>query len=537
MAFILYGISTNGINKKLDWMDFLKMKVDATEQQLEWGEGSVDNWEEAAKQLCDAVFEAIQDFGAAGVGNWPAWLAFELARWIANDWANTNTWLHVLQRLYWLIIQEDYVCLDHLAICDLTISQMIRAAQEGLRIGMIDEPSAVLNEVHYYIDEHRWIYTNVLNELTEGHCRHCRLSPVQPIDVDQLWSAFSESQPLVVHRRSGPYTPEWSAPAIVSSLVVNLPNALQIAAEIRNMFDAVEQSRYTRSKIHGVVSLYKYMWGQREFLRAFPQFRVTMLMKMIDFANKGDAEKFDLETGSPSYNELCNRTLAASRYNETGAPIPHGYKQVVFSYLRAVGKAVGLSSNTMTPENKAARISIAVHTDRLEQHMIAFASTVENLTLNNCRLRSGKLVPRPIVQSHSLKPSATLVMYVVVVVVELTPPHSPLTPPSEQPFFFGDGPCSPRTPSSEQPESFFFGGGRPELTDGNNDSQEVIEVSDDDDSEEPTDPRSLVVYDDDFLEIEYNSESDGDVFDDCDSEDGWDRVHAAHREATLGLVG
>ena len=88
-----------------------------------------------------------------------------------------------------------------------------------------------------------------------------------------------------------------------------------------------------------------------------------------------------------------------------------------------------------------------------------------------------------------------------------------------------------------------------------------VQLTETDGGDGPTDPRPLVAYDDDFLDIEYygptatpapspsasphpddyeeinyDSDSDGDVFDDCDSEDGWERVHAHHRDVRLGLI-
>ena len=147
--------------------------------------------------------------------------------------------------------------------------------------------------------------------------------------------------------------------------------------------------------------------------------------------------------------------------------------------------------------------------------MVAFAPTLVELTRNGYWLRSGKFVHRPVFSLHDLKKCKMSVMHEVVVLV------APTTPPSSPPL--------------------------PVLLD-------------DDGGDGPTDPRSLVVYDDDYLdmeyaalgapapsnppsprpedfeEINYDSDSDGDVFDDCDSEDGWERVHAYHRDHMLGLI-
>lgn len=145
--------------------------------------------------------------------------------------------------------------------------------------------------------------------------------------------------------------------------------------------------------------------------------------------------------------------------------------------------------------------------------MVAFAPTLVELTRNGRRLRSGALLSaEPITLPNHVVPSVT--HEVVVLVAPTTPPSSPPLPV----------------------------------------------LLDDDGGDGPTDPRSLVVYDDDYLDIEYavpgapapsnppsprpedfeeinyDSDSDGDVFDDCDSEDGWERVHAYHRDRMLGLI-
>lgn len=511
MAFILRAIATEegGINDTIDNLDYLRNQLDAETERFDWGDGNEDDWNDAAQWLNDAIFQAQQDFGT-NLGNWPAWFMFELAQWIENGWGDTEQWLRDLHALAYRIdyVQADYFDLSA-PIPRLLASNVLRAVQEGRVVCICDEPALLLIETHRAIADHHRHYNDVMFELTEGRYG---LRPVADLPPSPHYIPPS---PLAVIE---PFTPEWSAPEVFVPPTVVFPNCDQIVTDVKDMLADAKRACGAYAKVRIVVTIYEYLWKHADFVRAFPLLRTTSLLKLIEFADCGDATTFDSVAGSPSYIELCDRTLAA--LSDTGVPVPQGYRQVAFGCLRA-DKTLGVNASHPL-EKREARTSIAVHLDRLEEHMVAFAPTLAKLTHNGRRLRSGALLnAEPIALPNHVVPSVT---HEVVVLVA-----GPMTPP-------GTPPAQP-----------FFGGGRPELGG--------------DGGDEPTDPRPLVVYDDDFLdieypgpaaapppspspsphpedfeEIEYGSDSDGDVFDDCDSEDGWERVDAHYRDTALGLI-
>lgn len=526
MAFILRSIATEeyGINDTIDHLDYLRTQLNAETDRFGWGHGNEDDWNDAAQQLNDAIFEAQQYFGA-NVGSWSAWFMFELARWIENGWGDTEWWLRGLHALAYRV---DYVGAEFFdmsaPVQPLLASNVLHTLQEGWELSMCDEPALVLAEVHRTIGHHYRRYDDVLVELTAGRywLRPIADLPPSPRYAPSTLPPLANTEPQSpVVQRGGALTPEWSAPAVYVPPTVAFPNKDRIVTDVKDMLADAERAWGTCAKVPIVIAIYKYLWEHADFVRAFPLFRTTTMLKLIEFADCGDARRFDSVAGSLTYTELCDHSLAA--WSDTGVPVPRGYRQVAFSCLRA-DKTLGVNAPRPVT-GKAAKISIAVHLDRLEEHMVALAPTLAELTRNGRRLRSGVLLSaEPIALPNHVVPSVT---HEVVVLVP-----GPMAPPGTPP---GTPPVEVR---------LFFGGGRPELDGG----------------DEPTDPRPLVVYDDDFLDIEYagpaapaprrspspyaedfeaieyNSDSDGDVFDDCDSEAGWERVHAHHRDAALGLI-
>lgn len=486
MAFILRGIADAeyGINDTIYRLEYLKNELNVETNAFKWNEGSTYNWNEAAARLSDGVFDAIEDFGVGGVGNWPAWLMFNLGEWIANDWGNTQRWLSDLTDLSIRLGDVASNTFDCLATIEtLVASNVICAMQKGWIIIRDDEPSAILAELHYYIAKHHAQYKWVMEELTE-----------------MRWKLQSVSQA----------EPKPQSPAIVSKND-------RIIADCHNMINHAMQPCSWQAKVIRVTALYKYLWKVSDFLRSFPNLRTTVLVKLREFAECGDAKKFDQTDGVPSYVELCDRTLAAC--SGTHVLVPKGYRQAVFSCLEA-NKSI---LSPKLPVKKVTRIRIAAHLDQLEEHMVAFAPTLSELTLNCRRLRSGTLLcAKPIVLPNHVVPSVT--HEVVVILANSSMPSN--------------------MSLSMQPSST------------------NADVAPNHGGDTQTDPRPLIVYDDDFLdipypspaaavalsrspsphpddfeEIIYNSDSDGDVFDDYDSENGWEQVHAYHRDASLGLLG
>jgi len=525
MAFILGSITANeyGINETIDWLEYLRTWLNLETDLFNYDEGCEDDWNIVANRLSDAVFDATQRFGSCGVGNWPAWLMFELARWISNGWGDIEQWYRDIRALAWMIEYNgcDWYTGPVERVAALVVSNVIQTMQEGWIVKLSDEPSAIIIELHKAIISHCYDYADVMDELIEG--RH-GLRPTIEVPPSPCYAPPPQS-PAV--RRGSAYTPEWSAPAVFVPPTVNFPNKTQIVTNIKDLLSVVEHGSGCQEKVRGAVAVYEYIWKVPDFVRAYPVFRTTAMLKLIEFDDCGDRWKFDAVVGAPSYTELCDRTLAA--ISATDVPVPPGYRQVAFGYLRADKT---LSNYAPIPQTeKAARNSIAVHLDRLEEHMVSFAPTLAEITRNSRRLRSGALLcAEPIVLPNHVVPNET---HEIVVSAEYDGPRTP-----------------PTTPPAEV--HLFFGGGCPELQ---YDTQEGADGAD-----APTDPRPLIVYDDDFLDLEYhtpaapppspppsphpedfeeiecNSDDDDDVFDDCDSEDGWERVAAYHRDAALGLI-
>jgi len=521
----------DGAGVFLEQLKNLTRRLDVETMRFDWDDGCEEDWGDVARQLSGTIFELVEHFGV-DISNWPAWFMFELAQWINNEWDDTEQWLRDIHALAYLFSygNTEFVDIDtpiHL----LLASNVLCTAQEGWRVCLccdepwtiltevrraIDEPWTILTEVRRAIDDHYYgNYEHVLNELAEGRydLRPVAETPPSPRPATPPPLAVSGPQSQLV-RRKGAYTPAWSAPTVCAPPAADFPNSDRIAADVKKMLDAAELAYTVKAKVRGVVAIYEHLSKVvPDFVRAHPYFRITSLLKLIDIDDTDDRYKFKWVSDSPSYVELCDRALAA--WSNTGISVPRGYRLVAFSCLRAETTfgVLGPLTPTEKATEKATRISMAVHLDRLEAHMVAFAPTLAELTLNGYRLRSGKFVHRPVLSIHDLKKCKMSVTHEVVVLV------APMTPPSSPPL--------------------------PVLLD-------------DDGGDGPTDPRSLVVYDDDYLDIEYavpgapapsnspsprledyeeinyDSDSDGDVFDDCDSEDGWERVH--HRDRMLGLI-
>ena len=511
MASIIQQIMQDegGVGKFLEQLKNLTGRLDVETMRFDYGDGCEKDWNDVAQQLSGTIFDLVEHFGV-DMSNWPAWFMFELAQWIQNEWGDTEQWLRDIHALAYLFSYGNtgFVDIDT-PIYLLLASNVLCTAQEGWMVCLCDEPWTILTEVRRAIDDHYYgNYEHVLTELAEGRYD---LRPVAETPPPPL--AVSGPQSQVVQRK-GAYTPAWSAPTVCVQPAADFPNRDQIAADVKKLLDAAEKAYTVESKVRNVVAIYKHLSQVvPDFVRAHPYLRITSLLKLIEFDDMGDSYKFNWVSGSPSYVELCDRALAA--WSNTGISVPRGYRVVAFSCLRADATLGGLGSATPTVRatEKAARISMAVHLDQLEAHMVAFAPTLVELTRNGRRLRSGALLSaEPITLPNHVVPSVT--HEVVVLVAPTTPPSSPPLPV----------------------------------------------LLDDDGGDGPTDPRSLVVYDDDYLDIEYaalgapapsnppsprpedfeeinyDSDSDGDVFDDCDSEDGWERVHAYHRDRMLGLI-
>jgi len=494
MASIAKAIADVGINATLGWLSYLEGELTSVNHRLCQGEASEADWETAATRLNGAIFQAAIDHTIDGVGNWPAWLAFQLGNWIGEGWGETDQWMHKLNAL---IYQMEHLLINDYSevvpgVAGLLASNIIAFGQEGFTVMLTDQPAAMLYELGSIILGHADLHKEVMVELTEG--RYGLRHVVVPVPAPAPASAPAPAP----------------APAPVPARF-STEEDQRIADTLRGLLSEIAQSKGKVAKIHAIIAVYEFIWTIPEFLRRHLNVTYTTLTETSKFYYCADDRWwFNNVEGALSCDVLLIRTLETF----TGGAVAEHMPVLVRSHFRHHAHE--------HPVGKYFSILGAEHIDNLCGHAVRFTPTLAKITTSR-RLRSGRLTaPRPVVMPNHVHTSET---HEIVVIAEY---DGPRTPPSTPPV-------------AAHP---FFGGGRPELGG--------------DGGDEPTDPRPLIVYDsfldnldefaapapsrspspcaEEFEEIVYDSDSDGNVFEDCDSDGIWEQVEAHHRDARLGLI-